>query len=789
MKWDNESAINFLQEFRPKGPWVLTYVKTKERKTAGKIFTPGDEEQLSDWLDARGRNEENVYFHVNQVLSGGHLNGGKASREQISFMDHLHVDIDPRAGENVHEEQVRILDQVSNMPGDLPQPNWVIFSGGGYQMFWSLNDPVEIRGNVQKAEDAKRYNLQLERLFDADHCHNIDRIMRLPGTINVPNAKKLAKGRTKQLARVVARKAGGYDLSNFLAAEDLQVDTGFASTTEVKISGNIPPIEDIDQVSQWAIDNGHVLKDWVKVVIVQGSDPEEPLKYESGSEALFAVVCELSRCELTDDQIYSIITDPDLGVAKSVLNKGTGVDRYAKRQIERAREHSLDPLLLEMNEKHAVIEAYGNRCIVIQEQFDQTMGRDRLIKQGVYDFNLWYTNKKKSLGMVNKVEKFITYSKWWFEHPGRREYKSIIFSPGKNVPKHYNLWRGFSCEAIPGDCSLYLRHVLENICQGNQEHYEYLISWMARAVQHPDLQGETAIILRGLQGTGKGLFISTFGDLFGRHFMQVADSKHLVGNFNHHLQDCVVLFGDEAFFAGDKKHEGTLKTLVTEKYLAIEAKNVDVQASPNYIHLMMASNNNWVVPAGMEERRFFVLDVGGHQMQNTSYFKQIVDQMASGGKEALLHMLMTRKLDGFQHRSVPATDALLDQKHLSMSDEHAWWYEKLVNGSVLQQKHNGEWVTRFPKAALHHDYVEYMQDCAKNHRMAPNVFAKFLKGVLPPTFPKAKRERIATGDGESARLPVFLIPDLKTCRDFWEDSFFKGDWLSSEDSGPSAQPF
>jgi hypothetical protein len=72
----------------------------------------------------------------------------------------------------------------------------------------------------------------------------------------------------------------------------------------------------------------------------------------------------------------------------------------------------------------------------------------------------------------------------------------------------------------------------------------------------------------------------------------------------------VLLFGDEAFYAGDKKHESILKMLITEEMITIEAKGVDAEVSGNCIHLMMASNESWVVPAGMDDRRFFVLDVG-----------------------------------------------------------------------------------------------------------------------------------------------------------------------------------
>jgi hypothetical protein len=60
----------------------------------------------------------------------------------------------------------------------------------------------------------------------------------------------------------------------------------------------------------------------------------------------------------------------------------------------------------------------------------------------------------------------------------------------------------------------------------------------------------------------------------------------------------------------------------------------------NFIRLIVASNNDWVVPAGLEERRFFVLDISDKYMQNHEYFKKLFDQMDNGGREAMLHDLL-----------------------------------------------------------------------------------------------------------------------------------------------------
>jgi hypothetical protein len=47
----------------------------------------------------------------------------------------------------------------------------------------------------------------------------------------------------------------------------------------------------------------------------------------------------------------------------------------------------------------------------------------------------------------------------------------------------------------------------------------------------------------------------------------------------------------------------------------------------------MASNNEWVVPASSDERRYFVLDVADERAQDHEYFQAILDEAKAGGHE------------------------------------------------------------------------------------------------------------------------------------------------------------
>ena len=71
----------------------------------------------------------------------------------------------------------------------------------------------------------------------------------------------------------------------------------------------------------------------------------------------------------------------------------------------------------------------------------------------------------------------------------------MAFIPSDETPSNiYNLWRGFAHEAVPGESHAgFLEHVRENICHGSEEHYHYLIGWMATAVQKPANPGRPAL--------------------------------------------------------------------------------------------------------------------------------------------------------------------------------------------------------------------------------------------------------------------------------------------------------
>jgi len=765
--------LRYLKDFFPTGPWAVTAIHTDRSGPVTRTFGPDTADEMLEWVVAKNLDNHNIYYHVG--IPNKRLEGNNAQLGDIASVLWLHVDIDPSNDVDPEICRQQAISLLENGKDGIPKPTVVVDSGNGVQAFWRLTDYIKIDGNIEKAEDAKRYNQRLEVVFGADNCHNINRVMRLPGTVNFPNARKRRKGRVARMSSVVwFDKSLAYDLSLFPPLQAVQTQFSAGDDVELDIPANRAPVE-IDDLDAYDV------PDRTKVICVQGMHPDEVKEKDNSRSAwLFDALLKLVRCQVPDSMIYSIITDPDLGISASILDK-QNADKEAKRQIRKAKEFAIDPQLVEMNKRHAVIRVWGGKCVVVEEMEDPVLGRSELVRTSFADIKNAYCNRLVEVGKDkddNPV--FKKLGAWWLDHPLRRQYDKLVFAPGRTIPNAYNLWRGFGVESIAGDCTPFLKHIRENLCDGVEEYYDYILRWMARAVQEPDKAGETAIVLRGDQGTGKSFFAKEFGALFGRHFLTVSNSKHLVGNFNAHLRDCVLLFGDEAFFAGDAKHESVLKTMVTDSMIPIESKGVDVETTRNYTHLILASNSEWVIPAGPVERRFFVLDVTNKERQNSEYFKKIAEQMEQGGgREALLHHLLTMDIKDWNVRSVPQTEALARQKVWSLDPMQEWWFTKLDTGCIHPDI--PYWSGEVECSSFTEDYLEYTKGFGVQRRGNASKLGRFLKTVCPDMrrvqVVRLTEEKIEGRMEVTKKRPyIYEFPSLELCRYYWEEKMGKTFW-------------
>ena len=233
---DTGIAVAFLERLRPGGPWLLTAIVPDGGLPT--TITARTAEQVEVFI-RQHNGKRNLYYSVNPtriVLTK------KASKVDIAAIEYLPGDLDPKADETTEAAKARYL---AALKGHEPKPAAIIDSGNGINILLKLAQRIELPGPVvfvNKKTGAERDGYEkealaliadaesrakalMEKLGSVAGTQNIDRILRLPGTINLPNAKKRAgrpcsvPGPTDRVQRCCVQ-AGGFPCTTAAKAED-----------------------------------------------------------------------------------------------------------------------------------------------------------------------------------------------------------------------------------------------------------------------------------------------------------------------------------------------------------------------------------------------------------------------------------------------------------------------------------------------------------------------------------------------------------------------------------------
>lgn len=338
-------STDFLQRLYPGGPWCLSAATPERDKLDTRTF---DDAAAADAWIAAWNGQRNLYFHVNPPRDKNARS--KLKRTDVREVCYLHVDIDPPRrtdpegkllpnaapeAEVVSEFRERTLGLLLKHD---PAPTVIINSGNGLGVFWKLESPIPLDGTLPTADDAGLYNRTFaQNLAGGDACHNVDRLMRLPGTWNIPGESKHKKGYfDRRLAELLSFEASNvYPISKFKKAV-ADGDNKQASLLDSYEIGAPVQLKELAELNKWNVP----LR--VQLVCAKGSDPNAPKKGDNSRSAwVYDVICQLIRFNVPEEVILGILLDPEWGISESVREKTSpGPEAYARRQIEKARRHA-----------------------------------------------------------------------------------------------------------------------------------------------------------------------------------------------------------------------------------------------------------------------------------------------------------------------------------------------------------------------------------------------------------------------------------------------------------------
>jgi uncharacterized protein DUF5906 len=422
---------------------------------------------------------------------------------------------------------------------------------------------------------------------------------------------------------------------------------------------------------------------------------------------------------------------------------------------------SLPPYVAAFNEKYALI---------------RQMARV-VLRLGVGGPEFLPLDHWRVLTAPEKVERRAA-SRLWLTHPARRMFRQVTMNPASPpysaipVPgddPDFNIWPGFSVEpSMEGSCELFLVHLRDVVCYGDDALYGWVRQWLAAMVQAPERLTGTALVLRGPMGSGKSYVGEVMGRLLGSGlYSKVSKPEELTGRFNSHHQGKILLQVEEGFFAGNRAAVGALKHMITSDRVRIEGKFRDSYEIPNFCRLLITSNEEWVIPAGCSERRFTVVDISGARKDDWAYHAAMRAQMENGGYAKLLRVLLDTPLD-FELLSRPYnTAALRDQQLASLEADQRWLYDILHAGAFPEG--------RLEADQLYDRYSRFLRDHSAGRRADRAAMGKLLGSI------GVRQERVRQSEG---RVRVYVFPPLAQCR----ETFAVGLAAAPEWDGPAEWP-
>ncbi len=444
-----------------------------------------------------------------------------------------------------------------------------------------------------------------------------------------------------------------------------------------------------------------------KVYIIPDNDPEDKRGERTGMIYAEKVAYALNKVKTK----ARIIELPDLAPKEDIFDfivheqaDGKSADEIKERLLLLAQEaDSFEPKLKQQEssrervEREVVTKLNKDYAIMLQG------GKLKLFKHRDSSFIEYGALKNFMASQVcswanseGDVVKEKEFNVWFYSSQARRYEDGIVFDPrlGNNNDKAYNMWKGWAVQPIQGGgCDRMLDHIKTIICNGDPVAFEWLMNWCAGLIQKPWLKPGTVPILQGKQGTGKGSFVQILQKIAGRHSAQVINREHVTGRFNRMLADKVLLFVDEAFFAGNREDAARLKGLITESRLIIEPKGIDSYEQENFLHIIFSTNERHAAHVELGDRRYSVFSVSDKYasenaisnselaVQKNEYFERLHDEIDGGGVGAFFAYLNEWQLDERKLRTPFESEARHRQQALSLSSVEQWLSSMVSTGS------------------------------------------------------------------------------------------------------------
>jgi hypothetical protein len=219
-----------------------------------------------------------------------------------------------------NEAKAIALERIYSFP--IP-PSMIVMTGNGVQAWWALDRPIAV-GDDSPLERLEGVNRGIAEMLGGDAVHDLARVLRIAGTVNVPTRKKLERGCTAVPTALILWEGPTHPVEAF---DGYVVSTPGTppAAEEHLIVASAPRTEVVDAFVRLVQELGHahpVSRTWFGL-----HEPRDTSR--SGWD--WALVRELLRVGVRDEYIVDIVRAYPKGRGSLASN------RYLTRTLAKAR--------------------------------------------------------------------------------------------------------------------------------------------------------------------------------------------------------------------------------------------------------------------------------------------------------------------------------------------------------------------------------------------------------------------------------------------------------------------
>ena len=227
-----------------------------------------------------------------------------------------------------------------------------------------------------------------------------------------------------------------------------------------------------------------------------------------------------------------------------------------------------------------------------------------------------YYHEKDDEGTLKKKSFIKTYS---YDNE-RTNLFNLIFDPNESSKNYYNFFDGFNYSKVLdvndnitdediSDFNFLLDFMKKNICEDNDNFYDYFISHISNILQNPTFLNHMIFLLySSKQGTGKSSFLKFLSKVIGQKYSYFGSYEQVLEKHSTSSLGKFINIIEEVDFKKSSKFSEDMKNLSQREEGVYNGKGKVETKINTYVRYFLTSNNSNSIVINKEDRRYVIYE-------------------------------------------------------------------------------------------------------------------------------------------------------------------------------------